>query len=446
MRTLLRALVDARHLRDHTLFTRAYDKAAADIDRSLIGTGPSPEQLTRWLNGKVKTRPRAHHCLVLERMFPGKTITDLLGPADPPDHPHGGVHTRPQRSGRYEEDTTNRRQFVLGSTTAAGLLVAALLDEPDRMTAALDTSSITPDRLAMLEQTAERLSVRVREEAPGTLTPSAITAFRTVRGLVGEPQRTADRVALIRTASKLAFVMGQILFDEGELHSATQWYTTAHSAARDIGDPYLADLALGGSCYVPTYFGDPRDVLRAVGPRLDQRSANTPALAWLWAFKAKAHASLREELAFRHAINRSREILDASPAELNGPGVFAFRQGKLAFYEATGYVRLRNTTRAIQAADRALALYTDENAIGNMDPALISLDKASALVHAGDLGEGCRVASAAVLDERTYASASVARRAREFDGLLGSASTPDAHDWRDALRSVTAHRPAALTT
>ncbi|HEY9474432.1 MAG TPA: hypothetical protein VIS06_11345, partial [Mycobacteriales bacterium] len=275
-----------------------------------------------------------------------------------------------------------------------------------------------------------------------------LATFRTVRGLIGMQQRTADRVRLVRTASKLALVMGQILFDEGELRPSRRWYGTARSAALDIGDQFLADLALGGSCYVPMYFGDPREVIRLVSTRIEgKHPADSPAVSWLWASKAKAHAALGERTAFGHAINRSREILDAAPADLNGPGIFAFRPGKLAFYEATGCIRLRDTDGAIKAADRALNLYASDTTFGgNQNPALIRLDKASALVQSGEIVEGCRVATGAIVDENTYPGSTVVHRAQEFNELLGPNTTAPARDWRDALHTVTTKRPALATT
>ena len=446
-RTLLKSLVDGRYLRDVILFNRAYDLAAREINPSLVGTGPSSEQLLRWLNGRVKTEPRAHHCMVLERMFPGYSVRDLLGPVDKPaDTTPTGVDAVLGR-GRPEEDTTDRRHFVLGTSVAAGLMVGALVDEPDLMNSALDTGAVSEERLTALEQTADRLGEQVTEAAPGALTAETLTAFRTVRGLIESRQRTADRTRLVRAGSKLALVMGQILFDEGELGPAARWYGTARSAALDVGDQFLADLALGCSCYTPTYFGDPREVFRLVGPRIDgTHPTDTPAVAWLWASKAKAHASLGENTAFRHAINRSREILDASPTELNGPGILSFRARKLAFYEATGCVRLGDTRGAIGAADRALNHYASDRKIGNMDPAMIRLDKASAYVQQGEIVEACRVSTAALLDENTYPSSSVMRRAREFDELLGPNTTAPARDWRDALHTVTTTRPALATT
>ncbi|HEY9391340.1 MAG TPA: hypothetical protein VIR27_16445, partial [Mycobacteriales bacterium] len=360
----------------------------------------------------------------------------------------GGVDAASDWRGRTEEDTTDRRDFVLGTGAAAGLMVGALLDEPDRMNAALDTGAVSEERLTALEGTADRLGELALTVPAAPLLGDTLTAFRTVRGLIGMRQRTADRVRLVRTGAKLALVMGDVLIVEGQLRPASQWYETARSAALDIGDPFLADLALGGSCYAPTYFGDPRDVIRLVSPRIEGRHPkDTPAVSWLWAFKAKAHAALGEKTAFGHSINRSREILDAAPADLNGPGIFAFRPGKLAFYEATGCVRLRETDGAIRAADRALNLYASDNTLGsNQDPALIQLDKASALVQSGEIVEACRVGIGAIVDENTYPSSTVVRRAHEFNELLGPNTTAPARDWRDALHTVTTRRPALATT
>lgn len=129
-------------------------------------------------------------------------------------------------------------------------------------------------------------------------------------------------------------------------------------------------------------------------------------------------------------------MLDASPAELIGPGIFSFLPERVEFYEATGYVKLRDADRAIQAADRALILYDPTE---TEDPALVRLDKASALAQAGELAEACQLATRAVLDPHTYHAASIMLRAREFDALLGADRAPAVRDWREVLATI--HRP-----
>ena len=69
--TVLRSLLVERHLQTHSAFVREYDRAAAVLDRDLVGSWPSRAQLHRWLTGSLVGLPYAHHCRVLEAMFPG---------------------------------------------------------------------------------------------------------------------------------------------------------------------------------------------------------------------------------------------------------------------------------------------------------------------------------------------------------------------------------------
>lgn len=81
--SLLKVLLAKRHLTTRAAFATEYDKVARQLDRALVGTAPSRGQFTRWPACKVKTLPRADHCRVLERMFPGHSAQELLSPHDP---------------------------------------------------------------------------------------------------------------------------------------------------------------------------------------------------------------------------------------------------------------------------------------------------------------------------------------------------------------------------
>ncbi|MGH8886335.1 MAG: hypothetical protein ACRDYX_14395, partial [Egibacteraceae bacterium] len=305
--------------------------------------------------------------------------------------------------------------------------------EPDRLHAALDASTVSEERLAYFEHVADRLGAQVKNVAPPTLLEDAVVHFRSVRRLVTDHQRTTYQLRLSRVGAKLGIVVGEILFIEGQFDLAGKWYRVAQDAALAGGDRYLADIALASQAYLPTYAGDPSGVLALVDPRLEQRCRPTPAVAFLWAFKGKAHAALGERTAFERAMGQARKILDASPPELVGPGIFSFLPEKLEFYEATGYVRLGDAEHATQAADRALALYDPTH---NSDPALVRLDKACALAQAGEIPQGCQVAKRALLDPHTYPAVTVMVRAREFDVLLGDDRASAVRDWRDVLATI----------
>jgi tetratricopeptide (TPR) repeat protein len=436
--TLLKALLGERHLQTHPAFCREYTAVAHRIDPRLVVTAPGREQYQRWLSGKVKTRPHPDHCRVLERMFPGHTVTQLLAPPGrrSDDQPASQDRTDPVHE---EEKDTNRRELLfLGGAAMAGAAADLVWREPGRMLTALDTSSVGQGRLAELFQEATQLGVRVIKVPPGTLAAEAMMGFREVRELIGDKQTLASHRELVRVAAMFGTVVGEIMFNEGQFALAQRWYNVARRAALEVGDQYLADIALSGSTYLPTYSADPRGVLALVATRLDEAPAASPAIAWLWAFRAKAHALLNEQHAFETCIERSRRALDGSPDELVRPGIFSFLPEKLAFYEARGRVELGDVTKAIAAAQRASDLYDFTE---TTEPALVRFEQASALVQAGEIPEACRFATTAILDQRTYHGISIHTRAKEFDQLLGTSSQEAAKDWREVLATL---RPPQL--
>jgi tetratricopeptide (TPR) repeat protein len=328
----------------------------------------------------------------------------------------------------------------LGGVVVADHVLGLLGVEPDRLHAALDASTVSEERLVYFERVADQLGVEITKVTPATLPKrleDALAHFRSVRRLVNDHQKTAYQMRLSRVGAKLGAVVGELLFGEGLFDLARDWFQAAQHAALAAHDRCLADHVLASQALLPTYAADPSGVLALVDPRLEQPCRPTPAIAFLWAFKGKAHAALGERAAFERAISQAHTVLDASPAEFIGPGIFSFLPEKLEFYEATGYVKLRDVEHATQAADRALALYAPTHKV---DPALIRLDKASALAQAGEVPEACQVATRAVLDPHTYHAVPIMVRAREFDALLGDDQAPAVRDWRDVLATI--RRPA----
>lgn len=102
--TLLKALLRQKHWQKHETFRRQYDKAAATVDRSLIGSAPESRTLRRWISGQVRL-PHSDHCRVLEAMFPGFSADQLfelfdsaVQPTPAAGRPDAGmVWTRPPR-------------------------------------------------------------------------------------------------------------------------------------------------------------------------------------------------------------------------------------------------------------------------------------------------------------------------------------------------------------
>ncbi|HEY9472785.1 MAG TPA: hypothetical protein VIS06_02920 [Mycobacteriales bacterium] len=154
-------------------------------------------------------------------------------------------------------------------------------------------------------------------------------------------------------------------------------------------------------------------------------------VAALWAAKARAHATLGENIAFRHAANRSHQALDVTPPEPETPTNFTFHPRRLAFYESTGFLQLGDTRVALEAADRALALY--EPGIYSSEPAMIRLNKAIVHARAGEVPEARRIATEALTDRDSHPASIVLVRAAEFDRMLGADTSAPVREWREVL-------------
>lgn len=162
--SLLKVLLETRHLKTRAAFAAEYDRTARKLDRTLVGTAPSREQFTRWLSCKVKTLPRSDHCRVLERMFPGHSAQRLLAPYD-------AIGARSGTHGEEETDTDTDRRGVLrlGAAAMAAGLVESVWSGPDLLEQVLDSGSVGEGRLLLLEQEAERLGQRVVKVPPATM-------------------------------------------------------------------------------------------------------------------------------------------------------------------------------------------------------------------------------------------------------------------------------------
>ncbi|MDG4763886.1 helix-turn-helix transcriptional regulator [Solwaraspora sp. WMMD406] len=335
--------------------------------------------------------------------------------------------------GNEEAAAVDRRGVVqMGGAVMAAAFLDRLWSEPSRMHEALDRGSISAARLEAIGREAADLGVQVVRVPPATVLAQTLWQFRNTRRLLETKQTLRSQRELSIYGAMFATITGEILFNQGEFPLAAHWYAVARRAAEEAGNQFLADIALAGNTYLPTYTSDPRAVLASVIPRLDGARSPSPAIAWLWAFRAKAHAMLADANAFQRSIERARDVLDRSPKDLVKPGIFSFLPEKLAFYEARGWVELRNADMASVAAERAISLYDLHE---TTEPALARFEQASAYAQSGEVAEACRIATGAILDHHTYHGITVIRRAREFDRLVPESGEP-ARQWREVLHSL----------
>lgn len=337
-------------------------------------------------------------------------------------------------SGTSEVSNTLRRDFVaLGSSVVLAHALGALESELDLIHMTLDRGTTSDDRVEYLEGVADELGIQAVRAAPLAVLRPTLATLHSIRGLLEERQRTRHQRRLVAAGAKLSTVLGEVMFNMGQFKRARGWYKTAQHAASDAGDGYLVDISLAGQAYLPTYSDDPAEVLRLLSPRLDRNPPASPAIAWLWGFKARAHAALGEPEEFKHAIDNAQASLERSQPDRIAPGIFSFVPEKLAFYEMTGAVQLNDTKAALEAARRALTLYDPSE---TTEPALVMLDRASALAQAGEVAEACRVASNAITNPHTYYGITVHSYAHRFSDRIRTIQSAETREWRDVLAQV----------
>lgn len=180
---LLKALLRSRHLQSHRTFCREYDRAAREVDPSLVGRHPSRAQFFRWQSGELLGLPYPDHCRVLEAMFPEHSAAELFAPCP------NGAPVRPAASGPFLDLTAvfaTRSEFVDSVTPrelldgardvrAAGLSLNVICRQypAQRLRGLLEDG--TRVRCLFLAPDGDAIRAREREEghAPGML--SALT-------------------------------------------------------------------------------------------------------------------------------------------------------------------------------------------------------------------------------------------------------------------------------
>lgn len=329
-----------------------------------------------------------------------------------------------------------RRDFIQASTGAASTYIYSMVSsEPRAMHAALNKARRPLPQLDHFEKTAEALGVDVVMTTPTDLLDTALISFQKARTLTGQCMREADRIRLFRANAQLATVVGEILFNINQFDKARQWYLTARRTAMEVGDTYLADTALAGLAYPPTYSEDPRGVLSLISPRLETKTTDNPATAWLWAFCGKAFATIGDRNRAEGAFDKSESALHSSPPGSIRAGIFSFLPQKLNMYKAHAFVTLRRPVQAVESAQQALSMYDPHE---TTEPSLARFELASALLQAGDVDEACKHATEAVAGPNVYPGVTVRRRAESFTAEIPNRRNPAVRDWLDTLYTVTA--------
>ncbi|MGH3566569.1 MAG: hypothetical protein ACRDRH_11170 [Pseudonocardia sp.] len=172
---LLKQLVQDRHWQTYRMFCTEYNKAARSVDRELVGSYPSRAQLHRWLHGDLKGLPYAHHCRVLEAMFPGVRAAQMFEPVTQKSERIPKIPHIPHRNGAAHIDIVADEQDLAGQLVCRSLDCVIDIDPGglSAITYKFELTNLTDwpikrmAREAWFETTKGRLSIEPRSEVDG---------------------------------------------------------------------------------------------------------------------------------------------------------------------------------------------------------------------------------------------------------------------------------------
>src|SRR6266508_2579605 len=291
----------------------------------------------------------------------------------------------------------------------AGVLGATLLE----FTGALRHSNVGERMLGYIEADAARFATQYATVGPGELLPPIQETVTVVQKYLDGHQPIEHRRRLCRAAAQLATVAGMTLFNLRNEQQARWAFRAAGEAATEADDDLLGAWVAASECMIPTYDGDPWEVL-ALTQRGQRLAAGTgsAAVAKLAALEAKAHASLGSHGAARDALASANRAMTRATAEELQPGVFGFTPAKYFFYAGTCHVRLGQPDTALAASEQALALYQPTKAF--MEPTIARIDMAMAYANKGDLDQACQLTRQATAIPTDLRTGPIIARVQEF--------------------------------
>jgi hypothetical protein len=239
---------------------------------------------------------------------------------------------------------------------------------------------------------------------------------------------------LARVSAQMAGLMCLTLCKLDERDAFRNWARTACAAAQEAGDPVTYSWVRAQEAFGHFYAGDITHAIE-IAQHAQTLAGHTACVGGILAaaLEARAHAALGRPVETRAALGHAEAILAKLDADCLVPSAFGYSEAQLRFHESNALTNLRDTKAAWAAQERALALTPN---FDYTDRALTHLDRATCLVHEGDISGATTYATQTLTaltgEERLGIITGRARRI--FDALPPhAASLPTARDLRELL-------------
>ncbi len=257
--------------------------------------------------------------------------------------------------------------------------------------AGLQTSNLTSELLAELEQFLTGLPDRYETAGPLALAPEVVHARQLVHQLLAGNQRLRQRARLFELAGHLSAKLSYMAVNLGNFGAAQAYGAEAFELARFIEHDELTAWVRGTQCLAAYYTGDYKQSLTLA--RDGQRYAKDGIQAVRLAINGEARAlgKLQDQRGATDAVTGAYRLLERFP-QANGMtpcisfGVYS--EARTASNAATAYLALQQIKQVLAYSERARQIV--DSSPSQWSYALIRLDMAMALVKAEQPGTGRR--------------------------------------------------------
>jgi transcriptional regulator with XRE-family HTH domain len=256
----------------------------------------------------------------------------------------------------------------------------------------LETQSVSPATVDHWEMTVDTYEHLRMTAPPAVLLTQLLLDFAALRQILSCRQPLDFQRRLYYVMAQFAGMIGLTLVDNIDDRTETQaWFHTARLAADEAGDRILRAWVTVCEAASNLWYGRP--AIRAVQlAQAAQALAGQPATgvrAWAFALEARGQALLgcrREALI---AVRSAEAIYARLPPGEAHTGGFSFHPHLMHFCQENALMFASENKEALAHQDQAFRV---SRAVPS-HRVLVALDRASCLLHVGDLDEGCRLAS-----------------------------------------------------
>jgi hypothetical protein len=355
-------LLRRRCIHDYRAFCRAYNIAAATIDKSLVGTYPAEQQFYRWISGDMIVLPYPDHCNVLEVMFPGYSARQLFQP-----HHDDSPSTSDITGTAVRDDVLDAQEPApVESRPGPNDLVQSW-----ELADALTHATISDIALDHMERAVFSYVTRYPSTPPAVLLPAVSGHLPRLHDALKRPQPLQTRRRVVTLLGVLSGLTGNLWLDLGREDQAAGFFDIGELAAQEAEDPDLTAWVLATRSIGPFFAGQYRNAADLLARAEDAaaRRSSPRRRAWVTALRARAAAVVGDDHLSRAALERAHRHMAAVSEPPSGTEFFdAARLDGLA---GTVYLLMADTHQAVplltQARDRRASADVKGRALVTLD-------------------------------------------------------------------------------